>query len=354
MSDKNPLVSMIVPVYNAQDYLSYCIDSLRSQTYENLEIILVDDGSKDDSGAICDAYAQQDSRIHVIHQENGGISCAQNAGLDAAHGGFIAFADNDDILSCNNIEVLLDALLTTGASMSKARWQQFGVSQLASIQEQASKRLDVNSCSGNPYTFVAEPLRAYQTVFCKSLRLIGELFGRKSEARYCNEANWCRLYRKELWDGLRFPEGKYAQDTALASKLYARMESIADVNVVLYYWLQRPDSVTHRMRDASFYHDHIDAVRANWSVCMEQHVLPARSYYTMMGNLHDELKAIKQAELLSCDASKICYARYSEDVKFMRKAVVQLPWLQRVYCALLRRIRLIEKYIYDRRIKNMK
>ena len=126
--NENPLVSIIVPVYNSAKYLSGCVDSILAQTYKNIELILVDDGSKDDSGKICDSYASKDSRVKVIHQQNGGISRAQNAGLDAASGEFIAFADNDDILDCKNIEILLNAILQSGASMSKAKWRQFGLS----------------------------------------------------------------------------------------------------------------------------------------------------------------------------------------------------------------------------------
>ena len=102
--DIQPLVSIIVPVYNAERYLRYCIDSILGQSYVNLEVILVDDGATDNSPTICDEYAAKDSRVVVIHQENGGIAKAQNAGLDAAHGGYIAFADNDDILDRRNIE----------------------------------------------------------------------------------------------------------------------------------------------------------------------------------------------------------------------------------------------------------
>lgn len=137
---------------------------------------------------------------------------AQNTGLDAAHGEYIAFADNDDILDRHNIEYLLHALQNTGADMSKARWRQFGVSQLDEVAQEAATGAETPS----KITVFEHPLAAYQTVFCKSLRIIGDKLGRSTEARYFNEANWCRLYKRELWDGIRFPEGMYAQDVMVA------------------------------------------------------------------------------------------------------------------------------------------
>ncbi|RDX00029.1 glycosyltransferase family 2 protein [Gardnerella vaginalis] len=373
--NENPLVSIIVPVYNSAKYLSGCVDSILAQTYKNIELILVDDGSKDDSGKICDSYASKDSRVKVIHQQNGGISRAQNAGLDAARGEFIAFADNDDILDCKNIEILLNAILQSGASMSKAKWQQFGLSSLEHIKKesglsarglgteksQATARLE----NMPQIKIVKNPLKAYQTVFCKIFRIIGNKLGKNSEARYFNEANWCRLYKREVWQGVRFPEGKFAQDTAMASVLYSRMNCVAHVDAVLYYWLQRADSVTHKMRDADFYHDHIDAVRANWDLCLEHNVVPARSYYTMVGNLRYERCALKSGgntlnggknSAVNCDTEiqKIYEKNYDKDVKFAKSAVKKLTILQRAQCFTMACVRNLEKIIYDCKIKNMK
>lgn len=374
--NENPLVSIIVPVYNSAKYLSGCVDSILAQTYKNIELILVDDGSKDDSGKICDSYASKDSRVKVIHQQNGGISRAQNAGLDAARGEFIAFADNDDILDCKNIEILLNALLQSGASMSKAKWRQFGLSSLEQIKKeaglsasglgarglgteksQATARLE----NATQIKIVKNPLKAYQTVFCKIFRIIGNKLGKNSEARYFNEANWCRLYKREIWQGVRFPEGKFAQDTAMASVLYSRMNYVAHVDAVLYYWLQRTDSVTHKMRDAGFYHDHIDAVRANWDLCLEHNVVPARSYYTMVGNLRYERCALKSGENTldggknsDAELQKIYEKNYAKDVEFAKSAVKKLTILQRAQCFTMACVRNLEKIIYDYKIKNMK
>lgn len=340
--DVQPLVSIIVPVYNAEQYLRYCIDSILGQSYTNLEVILVDDGASDSSPAICDEYAARDPRVTVIHQENGGIAKAQNTGLDAAHGAYIAFADNDDILDHHNIEYLLHALQSTGADMSKARWQQFGVSQLDDIAAEAA----AGASEPSKITVFKDPLRAYQTVFCKSLRMLGDLFGRNTEARYFNEANWCRLYKRELWDGIRFPEGMYAQDVMVAGQLYLRMHKVADINVNLYNWLQSSGSVTHHQCSASFYHDNVQAALTNFELAVEQSILPARSYYTMTTQLNEE------AIVTSPDsADEIQQLQADEQV--VKLTITKLTFFQRIHCKILSCIRLVEKKIYDKEIKNM-
>ncbi|PJM76562.1 glycosyltransferase family 2 protein [Bifidobacterium felsineum] len=343
MPQSQPLVSIIVPVYNAEDYLHYCVDSILGQSYTNLEVILVDDGAKDSSPAICDAYAAKDPRVKVIHQTNGGISKAQNAGLDAAHGEYIAFSDNDDILDRRNIEYLLHALVSTGADMSKARWRQFGVSQLETVAQEAASGAE----APGKITVFEHPLAAYQTVFCKSLRLIGDKLGRNTEARYFNEANWCRLYKRELWDGIRFPEGMYAQDTAIAGKLYVRMNTVADIDINLYNWLQRSESVTHQKRDFSFHHDHVTAATENFRLCLDHDVPPMRSYYTLVSEFHAEAKAPHIQEPHN-------HQQYESDKILVQELIRQLSNSNRIKCAMIRQIRLSEKAIYDRRIKNMK
>lgn len=343
MPNSTPLVSIIVPVYNAEDYLRYCVDSILQQSYANLEVILVDDGAKDSSPQICDEFAAQDNRVTVIHQENGGIAKAQNTGLDAAHGEYIAFADNDDILDRHNIEYLLHALQNTGADMSKARWRQFGVSQLDEVAQEAATGAETPS----KITVFEHPLAAYQTVFCKSLRIIGDKLGRSTEARYFNEANWCRLYRRELWDGIRFPEGMYAQDVMVAGDLYIRMRKVADLGVNLYNWLQSAGSVTHQERSFGFYHDNFAAGAANFRLCLEQGVRPGRSYYTLVGALHEETTAPDFSDALN-------EQQHKADQDELNELLGKLSYVQRLHCAMIRQIRLLEKHIYDARIKNMK
>ena len=336
-----PLVSIIVPVYNAERYLRYCLDSILGQSHRNLDIILVDDGSDDSSPQICDEYAAADSRVSVIHQSNGGISIAQNAGLDAAVGQYIAFVDNDDILDRHNIQFLLHALETTGSDMSKARWRQFGISTIDQIAQGARE----GAHSPEKVTVFTNPLHAYQTVFCKSLRIIGDLLGKKTEAKYFNEANWCRLYRRELWEGIRFPEGMYAQDVMVAGQLYSRMNRVVDIDVNLYNWLQTLSSVTHQERSFSFYRDNMSAGITNFELCIQKGIIPARSYYTISGAVADETT--------STDFSGH-QQDHLNDKALRNKLIRKLPLKQRAICAVLRCIRVLEKKVYDRHIKNMK
>lgn len=336
-----PLVSLIVPVYGAERFLPYCLDSLIGQSYQNLEILLIDDGSPDNSGEICDAYAAHDARITVFHEENGGIAKAQNTGLDHAHGDLIAFSDNDDILDRRNIEILVDALEQTGADMSKGRWRQFGVSQLDMMREKAS----AGATNPDRVSVFRHPLSAYQTVFCKSLRLLDDALGFHGEARYFNEANWCRVYRRELWEGIRFPEGMYAQDVMVAGRLYERMHSVVDVDSVLYYWLQSSGSVTHKQRSAGFYHDNAAAGIANFRLCLDDGVTPARSYYTMVGSVAEEHKAARTPQELSV---------LSDDVSQAKALLHRLTPAQHLICAGKQIIRLAEKQVYDHRVKNMR
>ena len=120
---RTPLISVIIPVYNVEKYLHRCLDSVIAQTYQNLEIICVDDGSIDESGRICDQYAVRDARIKVIHQENQGLSAARNRGLDAAEGEYIAFVDSDDYILEDMYKKMLDKLLNYNVDLCVCQWQ---------------------------------------------------------------------------------------------------------------------------------------------------------------------------------------------------------------------------------------
>lgn len=123
MNTMSDLISVIIPVYNVETYLCRCVDSVLDQSYRNIEVILVDDGSPDGCPAICDEYARQDDRVRVIHQENAGLSGARNAGIDAAKGAWLAFVDSDDYLAEDFLSRLYEACVSTGSDMSVCRWE---------------------------------------------------------------------------------------------------------------------------------------------------------------------------------------------------------------------------------------
>ena len=337
----SPLISVIIPVYNSEKYLRHCVDSILRQTYKNLEIILVDDGATDSSGKIVDEFATSDSRVKPIHQENGGISVAQNNGLDNATGEYIAFCDNDDIMHEQALEILLQALEVSGADMSKARWQQFGVSQILEISQISQQKL----ADKEHLTVFDNPLNKYQNVFSKVLRIVG---GKKGEAYYFNEANWCRLYRSGVWEGVRFPVGQYAQDVRVAGPLYEHMNTVADVDCVLYYWLQDSASVTHSSQPPMYWHDNVDA--------LQRSITPCRSYYGMTGALIDFSHCIRDMKESYSSEQKIAQAQelFETDKARVEALLNKLSISQRVKSETLTQIRRVEKMVYDRKIHRMK
>ena len=146
---------------------------------------------------------------------------------------------------------------------------------------------------------------------------------------------------------MRFPEGMYAQDTAIVGHLYVRMNKVADIDVNLYNWLQRPESVTHQKRDFAFHHDHITAASDNFRLCLDRGVLPMRSYYTLIG----ELEAERGAPDFHIPENQ---QQYETDRQEIDTLLANLTRAQHMRCAVIQCIRLFEKYIYDRRIKNMR
>lgn len=210
------LVSVVVPVYRVEPYLDRCIKSIVNQTYTNLEIILVDDGSPDRCPQICDEWAAKDSRIRVVHKENGGLSDARNAGIALANGGFLAFVDSDDYIARDMYEIMISALQRTGAGMVCC-----GVN--------ISKDGDVRSCRciRQEKVFTSEDaLRELVLDGC-----IGQTA--------CN-----KVYRKSLFGDIAFPKGEINEDLAVMPQLIDQAGTVCHVGVPLYFYYQNRGSVT--------------------------------------------------------------------------------------------------------------
>ena len=207
-------ISVIVPVYKVEPYLRKCLDSIVNQTYQNLEIILVDDGSPDSCGAICDEYTAKDQRILVIHQPNGGLSAARNAGLDIATGECIGFVDSDDWVEPKMFEALLWGLETAGADIAVC----------GRYEEYKDRRVAIDWPEN-------------QAMNCEEA--LEELLHNER----LQNLVWDKLYRRELFEGIRFPEGKTFEDIAVMYRLFLRSEKVLCVPGAMYHYLQRPDSI---------------------------------------------------------------------------------------------------------------
>ncbi len=223
------LISVIVPVYNVEKYLDQCISSIVSQTYRNLEIILVDDGSTDNCPAMCDAWAAKDSRIKVIHKENGGLSDARNAGMAVATGEWISFVDSDDWLAENFYDILLNAAIENAAEIAAS-----GI----------IKACEQEACFfGNHYHEITfTPSRAIRTI------MNGDGF---------HAVAWNKLYRCELLNGICFPVGKLHEDEFVMHRLIDRAHVLVLCQNAIYYYRQRAGSIM-----ATWSVKHLDALEA--------------------------------------------------------------------------------------------
>ena len=220
MEDK-PLITVIVPAYKVESYLPICVESIINQTYKNIEIILVDDGSPDRCGAICDEYALKDNRIRVLHKDNGGLSSARNAGMKVMEGEFVTFIDSDDYVSPFYVEHLFNALRIDDADLA--------VSWFAEVNE--GEKIDTNG---------RENLSCYEQLNQKqSLQHLLYQDGIETSA-------WGKLYKSDLIEGLRYPEGKLYEDIPVTSQYILKSKSVALIRNVDYYYLQRKASIQYQ------------------------------------------------------------------------------------------------------------
>ena len=210
------MISIIVPVYKVEKYIRKCIESILNQTYKDFELILVDDGSPDDSGAICDEYAEQDSRIKVLHQRNAGQASARNAGLAVAKGEYISFVDSDDTVEPYMLEVLKEMFTTFGCDIAMCghRLVQENEDFVSSVTEYQPELLDIES-------------------------LWNEIFGN------LNNAVWNKLFKRELLDDIRFPLDLHHGEDLIFNLEYLKKCKTGAINrIPCYNYLKRTDSIT--------------------------------------------------------------------------------------------------------------
>ena len=234
--EKNELITVIVPVYNVENYLNECIDSIINQTYTNLEILLVNDGSQDSSGKICDEYKGKDSRIKVMHKTNGGLSDARNFGLELAKGSYVTFIDSDDFIEKDCIEYLYNLITKYDSKISVCAY---------SILLDNGKKID----SGENYS---------EEKLSKELALERMLDEKGFTVSAC-----AKLYKTELFENVKYPVEKLCEDNGTTYKLFDQVDYIVYGNISKYNYRKRKNSIMTR----EFSEDKLDMIELTDEMC---------------------------------------------------------------------------------------
>lgn len=211
------LISIIVPIYNTEKYLEKCIESVLDQSYKNIELIIINDGSTDSSGIICDHYAMKDRRVQVLHIDNVGVAGARNKGMDYAAGEYFCFLDSDDYIAPQMLERLQLLLKTYNADIAMSGYQSVSDDKPQTTTE--NKKVELLS----------------------NLQALNKLFEKPTQQAV---VVWNKLYIRSLFDGIRFPEGKYFEDVYVTYRLYHKARKIVLTNEKLYFQVKRVTSVT--------------------------------------------------------------------------------------------------------------
>ncbi|MBE7065896.1 MAG: glycosyltransferase [Ruminococcaceae bacterium] len=231
-----PKISILVPVYNVEKYIDECLDSIINQTYKNLEIILVDDGSTDKSGEICDRYARCDSRIKVIHQKNQGLATTRNVLVAAATGDYIGFVDSDDFISPNMYSDLIEIIQKKGADIAMCN--------IGYVDKNGSEIINHNS--SNP---ISER----------------ELTGKEFVTELCDNYNpayvvtWNKIYIRTLFHNIHYPDGKISEDEAVIHRIAHKCNKIVFTSKIHYFYRQQPTSIMNAKFTLSRL-DNLDAI----------------------------------------------------------------------------------------------
>lgn len=214
------LITIIIPVYNVIEYITKCLDSVLKQTYQNLEIIVVDDGSVDGSGHVCDEYAQKDSRIRVIHKENGGLSDARNAALAVCKGKYISFLDSDDWIENDFVEYLYCLAQKYNADVVECDFKYI---------DKNGHLFNSPQNDGNIFVFSSE-----------------EALEKLMQGNYIVTSATAKLYKRQIFDELRFPYGKFYEDIPVTYEVMLQNDCIVFGNRPLYNYFYRPGSISCR------------------------------------------------------------------------------------------------------------
>ena len=299
-----PLISVIVPIYKVEEYLNRCVESLVNQTYKNLEIILVDDGSPDNCPEMCDRWAKQDKRIRVIHKKNGGLSDARNAGMRIATGEYIAFVDSDDLVSYSFFEDLLYTSQSTNAELSAC--------EVESFSDEAEIQL---TCDNDKQI----------TVFNAEQALSQLIRGRGFRA-----VAWNKLYRASLLTDEHFEFGRLHEDEFFTYRIIDKCKTLSFVDKPLYKYRQREGSIMTVKSDK-----HLDSLDAGYQrLQLFRTKYPALYSYDKVTfcvccfNVY--VQALEE-QYLSPDKAKKMVKHYRSRIKFSFHEMLRMNRKNRLY-----------------------
>ena len=227
----NDLISIIVPVYNVEKYIEKCVNSIINQTYRNIEIILVDDGSKDRSGEICDELKLKDNRIKIIHKQNGGLSDARNAGMKIANGNYIGFVDSDDYIKEDMFETLYELCKKYNSDISIVSYYEIYHDKVIGVRD-SKKLYELNKIDAMKEILIDRAIQSYA---------------------------WNKLFKRELFEQIEFPTNKNFEDIATTLLLFERADKVVLLEDPKYYYVRRDDSIVGN-RNYKTYKDYLDVI----------------------------------------------------------------------------------------------
>lgn len=271
------IVSIIVPIYNIENYIEDCVQSITNQSYKNLEIILVDDGSSDNSPLICDELAKKDNRIKVIHKKNGGLSSARNAGIEIAKGEYLGFIDGDDIVNCEMYEFMINIAINENADIVQCEFLKF---------------LNISEIVNDSYD-------SEVTIF-NNVEALKNLY--KPGINISSIVTWTKIYKRDLFKEIRFPLGKLHEDEFTTYKLLYKANKIAYTNRKLCYYRQTPNSIMNsnfsknRLDVLESLEERLDFINNNFNdselkdLSLEYYLMNCMNSYYLYKNSHPEDK----------------------------------------------------------------
>lgn len=282
MNDKNtntPLISVLIPVYNVELYLDDCIKSAVEQSYQNIQVILVDDGSTDHSGKICDAWAERDGRICVVHQDNQGVADTRNKAIELAQGEYLAFLDSDDLYHKDYLKVMYNTMQEYDADIVQCSMERFVDEKLpptdGELTQTPAEVLDARTMNARIYT--------------------------SGDVEYTVVTN--KIYKKKIFDAIRFPSGRIHEDTFTTFRLYYLADRVAVISAKIYYYRRRKSSImTCEVSEKNI--NMLDAFEARmeyyakiadkqlYCLCMERYLYSATVLYGRVYKSNKELACV--------------------------------------------------------------